>query len=136
MQLTQIRTDLAALVANVDGILGCAEYAPEFLSTAPFAWLGDSFGPVTMGAREIWTYTLPLTVAVARKADYDSEQSAVEGFVEAIMQAIALNYTLGNTTMGLSVAEFREGVVKLGDEQFVGFTLVLKVKETYGRQLS
>ena len=109
---------------------------PEFVAIVPMIWLGDAAGTVTMGDREIWSYDLPLTVAVHRQADYNEESVAVAGFVENVMQAIRSNYTLDNRTMGLAVVGFREGNVQIGEEKFVGFTLTLKIKETHAQQLS
>jgi hypothetical protein len=138
MNITAIRQGIADLIGDVDGIMASMPYFPEFLSGAstPAAMLGDAYGPVTMGAREIWTYNIPLTVAIVRLADYDSEVVAVESFVEPIMQAIEANFTLDYATMGLAVTEFREGIVRVADEQFVGFTLILRVKEVGVRNLS
>ena len=136
MDLLSIRTDLSELLATVDGIAAVADYPPDFVAIVPMLWLGDAEGTVTMGDREIWTYNMPLTVAVHRSADYGTESIAVASFIENVMQAIRSNYTLDNTTMGLAVVGFREGTVNIGEEKFVGFTLTLKIKETHATQLS
>lgn len=136
MDLLQIRTDLSELLSTVDGISAVADYPPNFVAIVPMAWLGDAEGTVVMGDREIWTYNLPLTVAVKRDADYEEERVSVAGFVENVMQAIRSNYTLDNQTMGLAVTLFREGIVNIGEEKFVGFTLTLKIKEVHATQLS
>lgn len=136
MDLLSVRTDLSELLATVDGIAAVADYPPDFVAIVPMAWLGDASGTVVMGDREIWTYEIPLTIAVHRSAEYNAESVAVAGFVENVMQAIRSNYTLDNTTMGLAVTGFREGNVQIGEEKFVGFTLTLKIKETHAQQLS
>jgi hypothetical protein len=136
MNISAIRTGIADLIRSVDGLSDCLPYTPDVAGFPPFAFLGDAVGPVTMGAREIWTYDMPLTVAVARIVDYDAETLAAEAFIEPIMQAIESDYTLSNTTMGLAVTSFRQGTVIIGDDKFVGFTLMLRVKETGVRQLS
>lgn len=136
MDLLAIRTSLSELIATVDGIAAVADYPPDFVAIVPMAWLGDSDGTVTMGDREIWTYNMPLTVAVHRSAEYHDESVAVASFVENVMVAIRANYTLDNKTMGLAVVGFREGTVNIGEEKFVGFTLTFKIKETHDTQLS
>jgi hypothetical protein len=82
-----------------------------------------------MGALEVWTWTLPMTVVVARKSVYAMEQEATEALVAGIMTAVRANFTLANTTYGLNLTSLREGQVLVAGVEYVGFTMVFSIKE-------
>lgn len=116
----------------LDGVAGLNEVLarpPDGVSVVPCAWLGDATATVAMGQLEVWTWTMPLTVVVARKAVYAMEQEATEALLDGIMTAIRGNFTLAGTTFGLNVTALREGQVTVGGTEFVGFSLTLSIKE-------
>lgn len=132
MSLEQIRADLVTLleplVADGGEVL---PYAPDAANVFPCVWLADATARIDhdMSLR-IWNYTLPLTVAVARKAVYGEERAAATVLVEEVIAQLDSDFTLGGTTFGLKPAEFREGPIgPIGGEMLVGFTLFLAIKQ-------
>lgn len=136
MSLMQIRTDLAALLGAVNGFGDVLTYSPDTIGALPACWLGDAQADVAMGALEVWTYTLPVTCVVSRRGLYEQERRATEALVAGIMTAVRANYTLGGTTFGLNVTNYREGVVTVGGDLYVGFTLTMQIKEKHARTLA
>ena len=129
MGISQIRTAARAVIDGVPGIGEALARPPDAVNVVPCAWFGDAQATVEMGALEVWTWTLPLTVVVARKAVYAMEQEATEALVAGIMTAVRANFTLANTTYGLNLTALREGQVLVGGTEYVGFTMVFSIKE-------
>jgi len=129
MNIAQIRTDLAAVIDAVDGIAEVSAYPPDAVNVLPAAWLGDAQADVTMSSLEVWTWSVPVTVAVARIGLYPEERKQVESLISAIMSRVRASFTLGGTTFGLALQSVREGVVTVADVQYVAFTLVFSIKQ-------
>lgn len=136
MSLTQIRTDLAAVLATVPDIGDVLTFSPDSIGALPACWIGDAIADVAMGALEVWTYTLPITCVVSRRGLYEQERLATERLVAGIMTAIRADFTLSGTTFGVNVTNYREGMVTVGGDQYVGFTLTCLVKEKTARTLA
>ena len=136
MSLTQIRADLAALLGTVPDIGDVLAFSPDTIGALPACWIGDAVADVAMGALEVWSYTLPVTVVVSRRGLYEQERRATERLLAGIMTAIRANFTLSGTTFGLNVTNYREGVVQVGGDMYVGFTLTIQVKEKTARTLT
>ncbi len=136
MGIASIRLAVRTLVDGAAGINEVLARPPESVGAVPVAWLGDATAEVTMGQSEVWSWTLPLTVAVARKANYAMEQEATEGLIAALMAQVRTNYTLAGTTFGLALVRFQEGIVRVGDTELVGFTMVFRVKEKTAQTLT
>lgn len=131
MSISQIRDDLVTLLTPlvVDGgeVL---PYPPDVANVFPAIWLADATCQVnTSMSDRVFDWTLPLTVAVARKAVYAEERAAVTDLMEDILAAIDANFTLGGTTYGVRATEIREGAILLGGESLVGFTIFFSVKQ-------
>lgn len=135
MGIGAIRLAARSVVAGAPGLNEVLARPPDAIGTTPVAWLGDATAEVTMGASEVWTWTVPLTVVVARKAIYQQEQAATEALLDGIMTAIRANFTLAGTTFGLNVVALREGQVTVGGSEFVGFSLTFRIKEKSARTL-
>ncbi len=131
MGVARIRTAAAGIVRGVGGINEVLAYPPESVGSLPVAWFGNAVATVRMGASESWTWDLPLTVAVARKAVYAMEAAATEALIDGLMAAIRANYTLGGESNGLNLVELREGVVNIANTDLVGFTMRFMVKEKH-----
>lgn len=131
MGILQIRADLAALVAaNMPDLAQVTAYPPGLAAVLPAAWLGEATTEsVIEGSREVWTWLLPLTIAVARSTDYGVELSTVEPMIDAVLDAIRSDFTLGNTTAGVVIRSAREGVVKIGGEDYAAVTLTFGIKQ-------
>lgn len=129
--LAQLRTDLVALLAPiVTGGGEVAPYMPDAVNVFPSIWLGDSRAKVSQAMQfRTWTFTMPITVAVARKAVYAEERAASAGLLDAVVDRIDSDFSLGGTTFGLEIVEFVEGAIgPIAGEELVGFTVFLNVK--------
>ena len=129
MGIAGIRSGIKAVLDATPGINEALAYPPDSVSAVPAAWVGDARATVQMGQLEVWTWTLPVTVVVARKAVYAMEQTATDALLDDVMTEIRSNFTLNGTTYGLNVTEMRQGTVTVGGTECVGFTLTLVVKE-------
>ncbi len=132
MSLAQVRTDLVTLleplVADGGEVL---PYAPDAANVFPCMWLADATAEIDMSmSLRTFDYTLPLTVAVARKAVYGEERAAATSLLEEVIAQLDSNFTLGGTTFGLQATQLREGAIgPIGGETLVGFTLFLRIKQ-------
>lgn len=129
MGIGAIRQAARTVIDGAPGLNEVLARPPDSVSVVPCAWLGDATATVAMGALEVWTWTVPLTVVVARKAVYGMEQEATEALLDGIMSAIRSNFTLAGTTFGLNVTALREGQITVGGTEFVGFSLTMSIKE-------
>lgn len=129
MGIGAIRAAARAALVTGTGLGEVLARPPDNVGALPSAWFGDATATVQMGSLEVWTWRLPLTVAVARKGVYAMESEAVEALLDGIMAKVRSNFTLGGTTFGWNIVEFREGVVQVGGVDLVGFTLTATVKE-------
>lgn len=131
MGISSIRSAARTVIDGVAGINEVLARPPDAVNVVPCAWFGDAQAGVQMGALEVWTWTLPLTVVVARKSIYAMEMEATEALLAGIMTAIRSNFTLANTTYGLNLTSLREGQVLVGGVEYVGFTMVFSIKEKH-----
>lgn len=125
-------TILAALRTTLDSVSGLNEVLarpPDTIGALPAAWVTIDGADVVMGALEVWTWRLNITVVVARTNIYAMEQAALEPYRAAIMDAIRSNYTLAGSTFGLNVTSYRLGTTTIGGSDYAGFVLSLNVKE-------
>ena len=129
MGISQIRTAARSVIDGVAGINEVLARPPDAVNVVPCAWFGDAQASVQMGALEVWTWSLPLTVVVARKSVYAMEMEATEALVAGIMTAVRSNFTLANTTYGLNLTGLREGQVTVAGVEYVGFTMQFSIKE-------
>jgi hypothetical protein len=128
---------IAAGIGTVGGVEASLPYPPDGLpEPLPLAYLGEARSPVVMGAREKHRWTVPLTLVVARKAEYGRELAAVEAFDALVMAWFRANITLGGAVLTVSVTEIREGVVSLAQTDHVGVTWTLLVHEIASTNLS
>lgn len=135
MGVAAIRAAAAAVLDGVPALAEVLAYPPDNVGPIPCAWFNEARAVVTMGASEVWEWTLPLTVVVARKAVYGQELAAVEALIDDLMTAIRANYTLNGLTYGLNLVAAREGTVGIAGVDHVGFTLEFRVKEKSARTL-
>ena len=129
MGIGAIRLAARSVIDGVAGINEVLARPPDSVSVVPCAWFGDATAAVSMGQLEVWTWTLPLTVVVARKGIYQMEQEATEALLDGILAQVRSNFTLANTTFGLNLTALREGAVTVGGTEYVGFSLNFTVKE-------
>lgn len=131
MGIGQIRADLVTVLQPLVVAGGeVSPYAPDAVNVIPHVWLADATCQITTGMSDrVFDWTLPLTAAVSRKAVYGEERAAVTELQELILALVDANYTLGGTTFGVRATEIREGVVKIGGEDLVGFTIFFSVKQ-------
>lgn len=108
----------------------------DSIGPQPAAWLGDAVAEVQFGHSAVWTWKLPLTVVVSRMSNYEMEQDAVEPLIDTLLSYIRTNYTLAGTTQGLELTEFREGIVKVSEQSYAGFTLTFRIKEKSYQELT
>jgi hypothetical protein len=135
MGIGAIRLAARAVIAGAPGLNEVLARPPDSVSVVPCAWLGDANATVSMGALEVWTWTVPLTVVVARKSIYAMESAATEALLDGLMTVIRSNFTLAGTTFGLNVTAMREGQVTVGGTEYVGFSLTMVIKEKTARTL-
>jgi hypothetical protein len=129
MGIGAIRLAARTVLDGVPSLNEVLARPPDNVAVVPCAWLGDATATVAMGQLEVWTWTLPLTVVVARKSVYAMEQEATEALLDGIMTAIRSNFTLAGTTYGVVVTALREGQVTVAGTEYVGFSLTLSIKE-------
>lgn len=136
--LTGIRTALAtALRAGGTGITSILTATPEKAPVALSAWLGDADSEVVMGASEMWTHHVPLTVAVNRRGMIADELAATEAKIDDVMTVIRANYTLGGLCNGVSVVRVRQGPIAFNaDVMMFGFTMELSIREKDGTTIT
>lgn len=123
---------LAAFRSVIDGVSGIGEVLPrppDTIGALPCAWLTTDGADIQMGALEVWTWRMRLTVVVQRTVSYGMEQAALEPYRDAIMTAIRSNYTLGGLTFGLNATGYQLGRVLIGGSEYLGFSLTFSVKE-------
>lgn len=123
---------LSALRTAIDTVAGIGEVLarpPETIGALPAAWFTIDGADIAMGALEVWTWRINITVVVARTNHYAMEQAALEPYRAAVMDAIRANYTLNGLTFGLNVVGYRLGTVNIGGSDYAGFVLSLQVKE-------
>lgn len=135
MQLAQLRQQVVAVVGGAAGIKGVLPYAPDAVDSGPVAWLGDAVAEVTMGQAELWSWTLPLTVAVPRNARYGDEQVVLEGVIAAVMDRVRANYVPADT-MGLSVVRLTQGTAGPDGAKFAAVTFWFRVKQRFAATLT
>jgi hypothetical protein len=88
----QIGADVAATVAAIAGVRGCAYPPPENApAQGPACWV--DLGPieVQMGSLEVSLITVTVTVATPRKGDYPNEYRLVLATARAIVIAFRAN---------------------------------------------
>lgn len=135
MGIGAIRLAAQAVIAGAPGLNEVLARPPDSVSVVPCAWLGDATATVAMGALEVWTWTVPLTVVVCRKSVYGMEQEATEALLDGIMGEVRSNFTLAGTTFGMNVTGLREGQITVGGTEYVGFSLTMSIKEKAARTL-
>lgn len=132
-------TILAALRTALDTVSGIGEVLPrppDTIGALPCAWLTIDGADIQMGALEVWTWRMRLTVVVQRTANYGMEQAALEPYRESVMAAIRTNYTLNGITYGLNATEYQLGRIVVGGSEYLGFSIRLSVKEKTSQSLT
>lgn len=129
MSVVDARQALAAMLAAVPGVAEAVAYPADTVGPTPLAYLGDGICAVTQGmSDEVETWTLPLTVIVARQAVYGQELQATETLLADLKTALRSHVTLGGAAQAVRLTEIREGQIVIGGVPFVGMTLTLALK--------
>lgn len=129
MSIATIRAALVTVLTGVSGINEVQPYPPDAVAVAGTAWIGlDSDEVVYGGGRELHIHTLPVTVVVSRKSQFGKEVAATEPVIDAFLAAIRGNVTLGGAVDRCAVATIQQGVVTVGQVEYVGFTATLDIK--------
>lgn len=136
MSETNILSSLRTTLDSVAGLNEVLARPPDAIGALPAAWITIDGADVVMGALEVWTWRLNVTVVVARTNIYAMEQAALEPYRASIMDAIRANYTLNGSTYGLNVTSYRLGTMNIGGSDYAGFTLSLSVKEKSATSLT
>jgi len=132
-------TILAAFRTAIDSVAGIGEVLarpPDGIGALPAAWLTIEGADVQMGALEVWTWRLKLTVVVSRVGNFAQEQAALEPYRDAVMTAVRSNYTLNGLTFGLNLTTYRYGTVNVGGSDYHGFEMTFSVKEKSSQSLT
>ncbi len=132
-------TILAAFRTAIDSVAGIGEVLarpPDGIGALPAAWLTTEGAEVQMGALEVWTWQMKLTVVVSRVGNYAQEQAALEPYRDAVMTAVRSNYTLNGLTFGLNLTTYRYGTVSVGGSDYHGFEMTFSVKEKSSQSLT
>jgi hypothetical protein len=130
--LAAARADLVDLLKPVVNNGGeVSPYTPDAVNVFPAIWLGEARGKVTTAMSfRTWTFELPITFAVAnRKAILAEERAAATANLDAVVDRLEADYSLGGNTFGIEIFSFAEGEIgPIGGETLVGFTLWIRIK--------
>jgi hypothetical protein len=97
----------------------------------PAAWLGDSTATIEQAGLEIWTHTLPITVAVHDAGVAEMERAAVEAFLYAIVAQLRRHVALTDNDVFLAVTAYEEGVIAFQGKTYRGFTFTAELTEKF-----
>lgn len=135
--LTGIRTGLQTVLTDAGtGINQILDRPPEQVPQVMTAWLGTAEGEIVMGASEMWTHHIPLTVAVGRRGYLEDELAVTEATMRDVMAAIRANLSLDGACNVCNVTGYRQGYISYGQESLVGVTFDLSIREKGGTTLS
>jgi hypothetical protein len=132
-RIGDIRTQLAAVIGGASGITTVMPYPPEQLATNGAAWIGFFDDAVMFSNREVHLYTVSVDVVVNRNARLAAALEATEPVIDAVLAQLRANQSLGmNDVARVEVTRVRQGTLKVGDVEHVGFEITLQIKESFG----
>lgn len=134
MSLAGILTGAIAVVAAISGIREVTESAPEQPpAIVPAAWLGDGSVVIASGTAQMWTWSIPLTVAVVRKGVLSDERAVSAAYIKPVVDAFSSNLSLGGACIDCHVTEIRLGPIGWAGQEAThyGFTATLLAKEKF-----
>lgn len=135
MHIPQIRAALAQVAAGTPGIQTALPYPPRQVGPLPMAWVGELRARVDMGNLEIWTWRCPVTLVLRNTNDYGKELASAEKLLADLMERIRVNYQMfaqlppNIDLLGLNVEEVIEGMARVGNDEYPGWTLVVNLQE-------
>jgi hypothetical protein len=136
-RIGDIRTALASVITAANGVKTVNPYPPEQVTTNGTVWIGFFDDAVTFSNRELHLYTVPVAVIVNRNARLGQALKDTEPVIDTILAQIRVHQKLGlNDVMRTEVTRVRQGTIKVGDVDFVGFEITLVIKESFGATLS
>jgi hypothetical protein len=136
-RIGDIRSALAAVIAAADGVKTANPYPPEQVTTDGTAWIGFFDDAVTFSNREMHLYTVPVAVIVKRNARLGQALKDTEPVIDAVLAEIRVHQKLGlPDVFRTEVIRVRQGTIRVGDVDFVGFEITLNIKESFGATLS
>ena len=139
MNLPAIRDAFTAILAATPpvsvngttiGVNQALAYQPQMPpEVVPCVWLGDSVGDGEMSGFEIWTHTLPVTVAVHEAGSAEMERSIVEAFQEAITAQLRGHIQLNQTCMACYFTHYEQGLITFQSKTYRGITFTAQIVE-------
>lgn len=139
MSLPAIREACAAILRAMPpvsvngttiGLNQALAYQPQLPpEIVPCAWLGYDTFEVEMGSLEVWTHTVPLTVAVHEAGSAEIEWLTVEQFMLAVMAQIRRHQGMNETCVVFNVTGGEQGEITFQGKSYRGFTLTTAIVE-------
>jgi hypothetical protein len=141
MSLPAIRAACAAILKAMPpvavngttiGMNQALAYQPQIPpEIVPCAWLGRDTFEIEMGALEVWTHNVPVTVAVHEAGSSEMEWLTVEAFMLAVMVQIRAHQGMNDTCVVFNVTGGEEGQIVLQGKTYHGFTLTTAIVEKF-----
>lgn len=135
MHIPQMRQALADVADLVPDIRTALPYPPRQVGPLPMFWVGELRARVDMGNLETWTWRATGNLALKDVGDYGASLREAERILGDLMEAIRSNYQMfeqlppGVEIMGLNLEELSEGMLKIGNVDHPGWTMVVELQE-------
>lgn len=132
--IADIRTGLAALLADLDSVNGSNGYPPDSVGALPYAFVGLQDVAVSYSAGlEENQFTLPVIVLVERTAGLlGANIKRLESIETELRAALLADEDLGNRVNLCLLQRVQQDIVSIGQTPYAGFIATLLVIDKYG----